>query len=273
MRKQTLNPIPQGTIDLHGYNKSKAIRMLTMFMEQQASNRKSTNSNQVWVLVITGSGAHSNEGPVLRTAIEAVFRKRQMKYIVNNGKGSFTVDVLSGFKLFEPGQPVDTKVLVCKEERKSYLSLSSLTQNFRALPPPSSAAVFDPLPSEVAATDAFIEESRKEGERAKGREEKETHQLQKAVSISLMNEQRQNEEQVKDEEMLQHAMSLSMVESLPPIRDDDDEYQKILQLSRHEFEKEQASDPLQLALDLSEKEACQEDEELNYFLEKSKICF
>ncbi len=52
-------PTPMDTLDLHGFNKAEAIRRTTDFLDQ--SNISSTSEN-AWVLIITGSGAHGSEG-------------------------------------------------------------------------------------------------------------------------------------------------------------------------------------------------------------------
>jgi hypothetical protein len=73
--------------------------------------------------------------------------------------------------------------------------------------------------------------------------------------------------------MLRRAMSLSMIENLPEPRDDENEIQKVLELSKQEFELEQEDDPIQLALELSRKVSCKEDEDLLQILEQSKVQF
>jgi hypothetical protein len=269
MMRRRLLPTPQATIDLHGKTKSEALKRLTSFMDQVSSAKpKSTN---VWVLVITGSGAHSNNGPILRTSVESLFQKRKMKYMVNPGKGSFSVDVNSGFQFFEPEQPKDTKVVISETRIQGISSLSKHRDRVRT--PPRLDQETNPLPSEVAATDAFLEESWREGQKAMARQQREGFLLEKAMSMSVLEQTKEEEEEEGEVNMLRRAMSLSMIENLPEPRDDENEIQKVLELSKQEFELEQEDDPIQLALELSRKVSCKEDEDLLQILEQSKVQF
>ena len=70
-------PKPRDTLDLHGFNKNEAIRRTTDFLDQ--SNTLSTSEN-AWVLLITGSGAHSQDGrefssSVLKILCEKLLRR------------------------------------------------------------------------------------------------------------------------------------------------------------------------------------------------------
>ena len=96
----------EASLDLHGYTKDKAIRQLTLFLSNQArlsklrkwkfSNDNDNNKNDCYyVEVITGSGSHSMDGPVLREAVRSVLDLREMKYIQLNA-GSFAINVKVG---------------------------------------------------------------------------------------------------------------------------------------------------------------------------------
>lgn len=96
-------------LDLHGNTKEKAIQKLTFFLDQirhkhlhslhaPASSKRLT---YLPVSIITGSGKHSQNGPVLRTAVQKTLTKRQMTFRFGAGKGSFLVDALSGIELRE----------------------------------------------------------------------------------------------------------------------------------------------------------------------------
>lgn len=52
-------PTPMFTLDLHGFTKSEAICRTTDFLDHSSRSLRSENA---WVLIITGSGAHSSEG-------------------------------------------------------------------------------------------------------------------------------------------------------------------------------------------------------------------
>lgn len=244
-------------IDLHGYRKPEGISILTSFLDQISRRHK---NGEVWVTVVTGSGAHSHEGPVLRSAVQALLEKREMIYTVNRGKGSFTVKANSGFVLYPPEAPKDTKVI-----------LRNAPEKVPALPKPSNRTILqgalinnDPLPAEVAATDTAVEESRKDQQKVLKETKKEEKMLTHAVSMSLLHAK---EEEKEDEIMMTRALSLSTMESTRV----DDVLQQALELSQQELQMEESDDSeLQRALELSQKVSCPEDEELLLILEQSK---
>ena len=254
---------PVATIDLHGYKKAEGIRNLTLFLEQVTHKKH----GEVWVLVITGSGAHSPDGPVLRTAVEQLLQKRKMKYILNPGKGSFTVNANSGHKLFEPEAPTDTKVL-----------LKAASPTIPSLPKPvQPISSIDPLPCEVAANDAQMEASRRESEKMFREQKKEEKLFKRAMSASLLEAEREKEE---EETMMKRVLSLSMIDAAEQNsarEEDDEELRKALELSQKEFEHSETrqvddndDDELQRAIALYQKVSSPEDEELLRILEQSK---
>ena len=52
-------PKPIDTLDLHGFNKAEATRRTTDFLDRSTTL---STSGKAWVLIITGSGAHSTDG-------------------------------------------------------------------------------------------------------------------------------------------------------------------------------------------------------------------
>lgn len=112
-------------IDLHGRTKNDAISALASFLNSHRSSTAILNAmldasrnKPCPVLVITGSGKHSKDGPVLRSAIEKYLEKRQMHFVLNRGKGAFTVDCASGIDLyFDHHQKVCSKVVVIEREQ------------------------------------------------------------------------------------------------------------------------------------------------------------
>ena len=129
------NDKPIGSIDLHGYTKSEGISALTSFLDQVSRRYK----GDVWVMVITGSGAHSYGGPVLRSAVQTLLDKRKMKYTCNGGKASFNVQANSGYVLYAPEGPRDTKVLL-QEAPESVPSLPKASNR-------RGRSEYDPLPA------------------------------------------------------------------------------------------------------------------------------
>ena len=137
------------SLDLHGYTKSQGIPLLTSFFERVTK----TQTTDVWVLVITGSGAHSSNGPVLRNAVQALLEKRKMVYVLNRGKGSFTVNANSGQVLYPPEPPTDSKIILKHTSEPLPAMKASITR-------PNYRPADYPRPAEVAANEAIIQESR-----------------------------------------------------------------------------------------------------------------
>ena len=244
------------TIDLHGYRKSEGIAALTFFLE----------SNQGWVTVITGSGAHSQNGPILRTAVQALFEKRQMEFTLNRGKGSFLVNADSGFVLYEPEAPTDTKLILQKAANDSFTPMSKLVS--RTAP----VSNINPLPSEVAANDANMKASQKAIQRDTNYKKKEENILQKALSESRLQQMKEEEE---EEEKLMEQMEEALSLSMKDLASEDDELRKTLELSQKEFDekdfqREDSDNDLHQAIQLSQKLTSHEDEELLLVLEQSK---
>jgi hypothetical protein len=249
-----------GTIDLHGYQKGEAISRLTSFMEQMAGKHR---MGDVWVLVITGSGAHSQQGPIIRSGVQALLEKRKIHFTLNPGKGSFSVKANSGFKLYAPNLPKDTKVIV----REAPEPLVTLPASFTGRGPrPTTPSEYSPSPAEVAANDAQFEESKRVYEKEIGRAKREGTLLTKALSLSLLDIE---EEKQEEEETLKQALSLSMLGDV----DQDDDFQRMLEISRQNAEKEEAAhdEELQKALEMSAQFVSAEDEDILRMLEQSKL--
>jgi hypothetical protein len=254
----TSNDKPVGSIDLHGYTKSEGISSLTSFLDQISRRYK----GDVWVLVITGSGAHSSCGPVLRNAVQALLDKRKMKFTCNRGKGSFNVQANSGHVLYAPEGPRDTKVLL-REAPESVPSLPKASDR-------RGRSGYDPLPAEVAAVDAVLEESREEHLKVAKDMKKGERLMKKAISLSIIDAEREEED---EERLIQRALSLSVIEDqVVSSRDDDDDLQIALELSQRDFVMEQDDDEeLKRALELSQVETRLEEEEFLRFLNESKL--
>jgi hypothetical protein len=271
MRSSFATPPEQGsvtaTIDLHGYRKSEGIIALTAFLDrvvsQATKQQGNTSISDIWVLVITGSGAHSPEGPVLRTAIQSVLEKRNMQFLVNRGRGSFTVNANSGVVFYEPGMPVDSKVIV-KEAPEVIPKLPKPPRlSSMARPVHEDEA---PTPHEVAATDKAIEESKKDQQRIFQEQKKEEQIIKRAVSMSLLQVQKEEEE---EHQLVQRALSLSLLDTRADATALDDDLQRALELSQKDFHHDE-SEEIERALRLSQQIACREDEELLQILELSK---
>ena len=267
-----------GTIDLHGYQRSEGIKRLTSFLEQVVSRqRKLGNYSDIWVLVITGSGAHSPDGPMLRSAVQAVLEKRKMEFTVNRGKGSFTVKANSGVVFYEPGPPVDTK-LILKDalERIPPLPRPKRMPNSGSVPLAPDCIDNAPTPGEVVALEKVLEESRKDHQEYYREQKKDEKVMKRAVSMSMLEAKREEEEDHQEE--MQRALSMSLLEYNPSGSSDflDEDLQRVLELSQKDFQfcpDESSShhdENLQRALELSRHVSSRADEEILRALELSK---
>jgi hypothetical protein len=236
----TSNDKPVESLDLHGYTKPQGISALTSFLDQVSRRYK----GDVWVLVITGSGAHGSCGPVLRNAVQALLEKRKMKYTCNRGKGSFNVQANSGHVLYAPEGPRDTKVLL-QEAPESVPSLPKASNR-------RGRSEYDPLPAEVAAADAVLEESREQHLKVVKEMKKGEWLMKKALSLSIIDAKREVED---EERLIQRALCLSVIKDQVSSSDDDD-LRIALELSQTEFAMEQDDDEeLKRSLELSQVEA------------------
>jgi len=254
---------PTHSIDLHGYRKSEGIKALTSFLDQVVSKNNnitsskrcrtqpgSRNGGDIWVCVITGSGAHSPEGPVLRDAIKNLLDKRQMEYVINRGKGSFNVNATSGITFYEPQAPIDSKVILKPTPDK----IPALPKGPRVHDPSSSTRYDDdddvdgnPTLQEVAAIDKAIAESRAEQLIVVSQEQKEQSMLKRAASMSLLDLRREKEE---ENEMMKRAVSMSLIEcNWNETTNPDEDLQRALELSQIDYEP--VDEDLQLVLELS----------------------
>lgn len=123
------------TLDLHNHRLTTAISSTTSFLSgliqrHHAScpyvkssgisntGKPGTCSCAVHCIIVTGSGSHSSDGPVLRSAIDKLLQRRRMTYHItpHSGRGSFTVDANSGHELVyrDEGRRTDSKVVVAR---------------------------------------------------------------------------------------------------------------------------------------------------------------
>ena len=70
----------EARLDLHGLSRSEALERAGHFLDNAAFHQLQT------VLVVTGKGAHSSEGPVLRNAIEAYLQSNSHRAVVEWGR-------------------------------------------------------------------------------------------------------------------------------------------------------------------------------------------
>mmetsp|Transcript_641 Transcript_641/g.1194 ORF Transcript_641/g.1194 Transcript_641/m.1194 type:complete len:274 (-) Transcript_641:63-884(-) len=239
--KSSSNVAVVATIDLHGYKKADAISRLTEFLEQvkrENSKKGGAGTCSCWVEVVTGSGSHSQHGPVLRGAVQALFEKREMKWrLQGKGRASFLVDASSGIVLYEPEQPRDSKVTVASSLSGEELPIklwSNVTKgqsnHGKPLDPETKAASkllkksFSEKRNEEKALKRALSASAGEAEREK---EEEESVLKKAISLSVLD----SKAEIEEEETLRQAMALSAQE-FKMVEDEEGALLKAIEMSR-----------------------------------------
>ncbi|KAL7578192.1 hypothetical protein ACA910_012622 [Epithemia clementina (nom. ined.)] len=256
-------------LDLHGKQKLAAIRAVTDFLEIHHHNRHH-------VRIITGTGSHSQRGPILRSAVEDLLKRRQMDF-VRETAGSFLVRPGTGFVWsHQASTEEDTKLLFRDRQEQQEeqlprcafkLSSPSLSPRRTAterqsvirtsrfsvplVPPkrPSAAAalLLGPSPSEIALHDAELEQARRESLEVQRMEwqkqEQEETQLDVALRISLLlgDEEREKEEEeyeaaAKFSESLQWALQESQLEAAMAQEQDEEFVQQAISQSMAELE-------------------------------------
>ncbi|OEU18844.1 hypothetical protein FRACYDRAFT_260579 [Fragilariopsis cylindrus CCMP1102] len=256
-------------LDLHGYNKSEGIRRTTDFLDRIASKSKQ-NSTKAWALVVTGSGAHSShsQGPVLRGAIENLLIKRNIEYYPMKGNGSFLVNALSGFVLYEPEQPRDTKVIISANANNAKnnhpsASYSSAVASMAAIKPLSLKQQIDNTNNGVALKKAYNKQRKEElaYQRAMSQsladptyraEKQEEESLERAFNLSILEKRRELQEEQKIQKIIEDSRRESRIQAMAEL----DEIQKVAELSIREFEQAMADeeDEIQKVAESSKRE-------------------
>ena len=271
--------IMKDTLDLHGFTKAQGIAALTQFLDQvKTKNRdakKRAEDGEIWVQIITGSGAHSGfgGGPVLRDAVQSLLVKRNMIFKLNRGKGSFNVKANSGHELFKSPPPTDTKVIVRKAP-ENIPALPKTACSYACLGDAGFAGV-DPLPAEVSASDANLKESQDARVKLELERQREEKMVNDAVARSLETDNNDGFE----ESLLQEAMSLSMqdLQQQQQLEQEDrlkcdNELQEALKKSEKEYtDREKDVDfEIQEAMQMSQRESTPEDTQWMEVLEASR---
>jgi len=232
------------TIDLHGKRLEDAIRSTSFFLERVRrawSSAATTGSHgRLMVTIVTGTGSHSAQGPVLRNAVKRLLDKRGMTYSLANGRGAYVVDALSGCELHGPA-PAATSTKVVTADRQEFQRMASLgkkrngdasmAQNLGAVaaagqrsesasharsavgargshnPLPAHAVTEDELVKSARQRSAATAQRRKQEERRRNKMEEQD--LERAVRLSKI-EQRISKNQADEEtELLEQTLSAS----------------------------------------------------------------
>lgn len=275
-------------LDLHGYTKSEGICRTTAFLDRTSRQQNNIGDNKTWVLIVTGSGSHSSHGPVLRGAIEGLLKKRNIEfYPMKHGKGGFVVNAASGFALYEPEQPRDSKIIIAPLVLIGNDFYDSGNNKTDSMPVPA----IKPLSliqqrsgggngnGNKALKKSFQEQCKIETayQRAMSESLSETHQIKKedeellerAFNLSLLDRRRD----IETEEKLQQVIEDSRGETRIQSQEEDEQLRKVAELSKIEFEQHNMNnDPdacLLRAIDMSRKESNKVDDEMLSILEQS----
>jgi hypothetical protein len=269
------------TLDLHGYTRDTALRRLTDFLE--ASRGK--------VCIVTGSGSHSQHGPILRSAVERLFQKREMEY-QRISPGRFIVDAQSGHVLYKKLRDEDTKLII--KEHGNEEGLASLhyilRNNNKAVRPAysksnstvSTASVSEssnvdwndsPTLQEVARDDSEVVKALEESARLAKLRMKEAEEeklaLQRTIFVSRHDKVVMEEEQ----QALQHALEFSTRENEfldARKKDEDDTLLSVIALSIQEVESQLESEKrdVETALALSCEQSHPDDQDDDRILQQ-----
>mmetsp|Transcript_17103 Transcript_17103/g.25283 ORF Transcript_17103/g.25283 Transcript_17103/m.25283 type:complete len:279 (+) Transcript_17103:156-992(+) len=189
------------TLDLHGYRKDRAIRELTDFLD----NMSKRPGKECWVKVVTGSGSHSQAGPVLRSKVSTLLLKREIDFSLNQGKGSFTVNAKSGFAFYKTLRQEDTKLQMLASRYESI--------TLQPVSPSNSSQVYQLGSLMQASQDDAMKEESKRLEKQQARAEHEGIRTIKQAIIHSASE-------FEREEMIR--------------KQEDDQFNKILEVSKRE---------------------------------------
>jgi hypothetical protein len=184
------------------------------------------------------------------------------------GNGSFLVNALSGFVLYEPEQPRDTKVIIsanannAKNSRGS-ASYSSAVASMAAIKPLSLTQQIDNSSNNnVALKKAYQKQCKEEiaYQRAMSEsladptykaEKQDEELLERAFNLSLLDKRREIQEEQNIQQIIENSRRESRIQAMAEL----DEIQKVAELSKKEFEQAMAElDEIQKVAELSKKE-------------------
>ena len=234
-------------LDLHGLRKEEAIQAVTRFLETHESRHH-------YVQIITGTGSHSPHGPVLRTAVDNLLRRRQMEF-EQDKPGSFRVRSGTGIVFYHQAAcDVDTKVIVqhrpsttSQEEfnLQTALARSKGTRSEHNIllqhhQQPLVSLSSGPTLAEVAQNDAEFALARQESlalqrqdNRHKSREKNEMD-LALEISLKQMDLEKAEEEHAL-QKSIQEAMATSEAEALRIRQEEEQDLQQALEQSAKEL--------------------------------------
>jgi DNA-nicking Smr family endonuclease len=234
-------------LDLHGRTREAAIREVTQVLD--------THGEASWVHIITGSGAHSPSGPVLRHAVEAVLKGRKMEYR-RTSPGSFLVNAASGVPVVTPtgaaveavpSPPLEDPPWAGRPAAAGRFALDTGEADGEHGQAPAacaeaaaSAMLDDPIirrfEEELRQLELARENSLEEAQHQSYEQSKAKEQLRKALRLSQLEDaKRRTEEKLRLEEEMMLALELSRAEAhAPRHREDEEQIQQLLELSEEE---------------------------------------
>lgn len=264
--------IPQ--LDLHGHHLEPALRRVTDFLEQHRSSNNSVQS-AFGVRIITGSGSHGRDGPVLRNGVKRLLDNREMTYMLEN-PGSFLVQPDSGVVFdSEASSSSDTKIIVVAQDSEPLspslrTSSADVLSHMRATGPtlmglPVAAGTFEAglngssfakeplhaasIPQHIQsiswATPADTKREEEALAKAKLLSIEEEREIRRKEQKALEQAMRQSEllharEKEEDEKLVQVALVRSQQEIRQASEEEEQLLKKALTLSKRQEEEEEA---------------------------------
>eukprot|EP00537_Pseudo-nitzschia_pungens_P014529 CAMPEP_0172396738 /NCGR_PEP_ID=MMETSP1061-20121228/26743_1 /TAXON_ID=37318 /ORGANISM="Pseudo-nitzschia pungens, Strain cf. pungens" /LENGTH=267 /DNA_ID=CAMNT_0013128683 /DNA_START=194 /DNA_END=997 /DNA_ORIENTATION=+ len=252
------------SLDLHGCEKEVAVSRTTIFLDETC---RKNNAKNGWVKIITGTGAHSPDGPVLRGAIKALLQKREMEFRMTEGKGSFLVNAVSGIVLYDPPQPTDSKVVVAPNwsSRSANNVIRRIITEGINESKKELKKNFHNRANEKAAMDKALAKSLEETRKRNEEEKHANEQLERALSVSRLDELKEREEEARMKEALENSKRELIEQSI-------DEEELIRRAMEESMLEEERMMILRESIS-SHSHNSQEDEELLEVFERSVIEF
>ena len=185
------------------------------------------------------------------------------------GNGSFLINALSGFVLYEPEQPRDTKVIIsanannAKNNHPSASYSSAVASMAAAIKPLSLKQQIDNTNNGVALKKAYNKQRKEEiaYQRAMSQsladptyraEKQEEESLERAFNLSILEKRREIQEEQQIQQIIEDSRRESRIQAMAEL----DEIQKVAELSIREFEQAMAEeeDEIQKVAESSRKE-------------------
>ncbi|KAL7537768.1 hypothetical protein ACHAWF_005890 [Thalassiosira exigua] len=206
------------TLDLHGRRLEDAISEVTLFLERIRRTVAGSSASVLFVTIITGSGSHSPNGPVLRNAVQKLLVKRGMDFSLQPGGGAFQVDALSGCDLYAPEPAICSKVLVAEQDEFHQMAIARRRNNLSNLAQASMgqrAGAPRNMPRRLSSSSSITtSDERSSSDPLPSQVASEAAELRSAVQLSVAEaqEQQNSQERLSSEYERQFQLALSDIQ-------------------------------------------------------------